>query len=80
MTPTVHLDREVTLKLSVEVSSQNGNVTISGVTEPIISQRKARTGDPVEAMASQVHLAGLLTQQDSLSVSRNAGIWASFRC
>ena len=39
MTPTVHFDRDVTLKIKIEVSSQSGSVTISGVTEPIISQR-----------------------------------------
>ena len=39
MTPTVHFDHEVTLKMKIEVSSQSGSVTISGVTEPIIGQR-----------------------------------------
>jgi general secretion pathway protein D len=39
MTPTVHFDRDVTLKIKIEVTSQSGSVTISGVTEPIISQR-----------------------------------------
>ena len=39
MTPTVHYDREITLKLKIEVSSQSGTVTISSVTEPIIAQR-----------------------------------------
>jgi general secretion pathway protein D len=39
MTPTVHFDRDVTLKVKIEVSAQSGSVTISGVTEPIISQR-----------------------------------------
>ena len=39
LTPTVHYDREVTLKMKIEVSSQSGSVTISSVTEPIISQR-----------------------------------------
>jgi general secretion pathway protein D len=39
VTPTVHYDGDVTLKIHIEVSSQSGNVTISGVTEPIISQR-----------------------------------------
>jgi general secretion pathway protein D len=38
-TPTVHYDNDVTLKVHVEVSSESGNVTISGVTEPILSQR-----------------------------------------
>jgi general secretion pathway protein D len=39
VTPTVHFDRDVTLKIKIEVTAQSGSVTISGVTEPIISQR-----------------------------------------
>ena len=41
VTPTVHFDHEVTLKVKIEVTAQSGSVTISGVTEPIISQRVA---------------------------------------
>jgi general secretion pathway protein D len=39
MTPTVHYDHDVTLKIKIEVTSLNGNVTISGVTEPIVAQK-----------------------------------------
>jgi general secretion pathway protein D len=39
MTPTVHYDRDVTLKIKIEVSSEGAPVTISGVTEPIFNQR-----------------------------------------
>jgi general secretion pathway protein D len=39
VTPTVHFDRDVTLKIKVEVTSHSSDETISGVTEPIISQR-----------------------------------------
>lgn len=39
VTPTVHFDNDVTLKIKIDVSSQSGSVTISGVTEPILSQR-----------------------------------------
>jgi len=73
MTPTVHLDREVTLKLKVEVSSQNGNVTISGVTEPIISQRVAEQVIQLQDGEPSV-LAGILTQQNSLSLSGTPGL------
>jgi general secretion pathway protein D len=38
MTPTVHFDHDITLKIKIEVSSQASSVTISGVTEPIIAQ------------------------------------------
>ena len=41
VTPTVHFDRDVTLKIKIEVKAQSGSTTISGVTEPIISQRVA---------------------------------------
>ena len=41
VTPTVHFDRDVTLKMKIEVTAQSGSVTISGVTEPILSQRVA---------------------------------------
>lgn len=39
MTPSVHYDHDVTLKIKIEVSAESGTETISGVTEPIISQR-----------------------------------------
>lgn len=73
MTPTVHFDGEVSLKLKVEVSAQNGSVTISGVTEPIISQRVAeqviqlKDGEPAL-------LAGLMQVQDTKNVSGTPGL------
>lgn len=39
MTPTVHFDHDITLKIKIEVTSHSGDQVISGVTEPIISQR-----------------------------------------
>jgi general secretion pathway protein D len=39
MTPSIHYDHDVTLKINITVSAESGSVTISGVTEPIISQR-----------------------------------------
>ena len=73
MTPTIHLDREVSLKLSVEVSNQAGSVTISGVTEPIIGQRSDKTtiqlrdGEPCL-------LAGILTKTDNTTNSGTPGL------
>jgi general secretion pathway protein D len=40
MTPTIHFNRDVTLKIKISVTSQSGSVTISGVTEPIIAQKE----------------------------------------
>ncbi|MBT9329436.1 cohesin domain-containing protein [Paracidobacterium acidisoli] len=39
MKPTVHYDGDVTLKVKVELSSQNGNNNLGGVEEPVITQR-----------------------------------------
>lgn len=74
ITPTVHYDREVTLKTSIEVSQQNGSITLQGGTvEPIIAQRKLdqviqlRDGEPSI-------LAGILTKQDNKSVAGTPGL------
>src|SRR5262249_54349046 len=40
ITPRVHPDGQITLKTSLEISNKTGDVTISGVTQPVISQRK----------------------------------------
>jgi general secretion pathway protein D len=73
MTPTIHLDREVSLKLDVTNSTQSGSVTISGVTEPIIGQRESQTviqlrdGEPCL-------LAGILTKEDTYTNSGTPGL------
>jgi len=73
MTPTIHQDREVSLKLSVEVSTEAGSVSIEGVTEPIIGQRSDKTviqlkdGEPCL-------LAGILTKLDNYSNSGTPGL------
>jgi general secretion pathway protein D len=41
LTPTIHADRDVSMKMHVEISSQTGTDTISGVAEPVLSQEKA---------------------------------------
>lgn len=73
MTPTVHNDREVTLKMKIEVSSQNGSVTISGVTEPIISQRVIEQVIQLKEGEPSI-LAGILTKQDNHNVTGTPGL------
>ncbi|MES2392504.1 MAG: cohesin domain-containing protein [Acidobacteriota bacterium] len=73
ITPTVHYDREISLKLKIEISSQNGSVTISGVTEPIISQRVAQQVIQLKDGEPSI-LAGLLQQQDSNATSGTPGL------
>jgi general secretion pathway protein D len=73
MTPTIHLDREVTLKLSVEVSTESGSVTIEGVTEPIIGQRSDKTTIQLKD-GEPCLLAGILTKMDNYSNSGTPGL------
>jgi len=73
MTPTIHLDREVSLKLTVEVSTEAGQSTIEGVTEPIIGTRSDET-------VIQLHdgepclLAGLLDKEEDRTNSGTPGL------
>jgi general secretion pathway protein D len=75
MTPTVHFDHDVTIKIKIEVTSHSGDVTISGVTEPIISQRVV---DQVirlrEGEASL--LGGIQSNQDSQNSTGIPGLGA----
>jgi general secretion pathway protein D len=73
ITPTVHYDREVSLKLKIEISAQNGSVTIESVTEPIISQRVVEQVIQLKDGEPSI-LAGLLQQQDTKSVSGTPGL------
>jgi general secretion pathway protein D len=40
ITPQIHADDEVTLKMSLEISSLNGSTSIGGITQPNIGQRR----------------------------------------
>ncbi len=73
MTPTVHFDHQVSLKMKVEVLSQSGSVTISGVTQPIIGQRSAEQVIQLKDGEPSI-LAGLLTKQDNRGVSGTPGL------
>ncbi|HEY1499452.1 MAG TPA: hypothetical protein VGF88_07755 [Acidobacteriaceae bacterium] len=73
MTPTIHANRDVTLKLSVGVSSQSGTDTISGVAEPVISQETAEEVIRVKDGESSI-VAGLVKRQEN----RNVSGWPGF--
>jgi general secretion pathway protein D len=45
VTPHVHADRDVTLKVTMEISSQIGQSSIGGITQPIIGQKKVDLGE-----------------------------------
>ncbi len=63
--------------MKVEVSSQTSSVTISGVTEPIISQRISRAGHPAQGRRAQhprrhPHQAGQHGRQRDTPASANS--------
>ncbi|MFP5206408.1 MAG: cohesin domain-containing protein [Acidobacteriota bacterium] len=66
VTPTVHYDNNVTLKVHIEISSQSGNVTIEGVTEPILSQRVADQVIRLKEGEASI-LGGILNNQNQMS-------------
>jgi general secretion pathway protein D len=73
MKPTIHYDRDVTLKLKIEVSAEAGSTTISGVTEPIISQRTV--DQVIRLKEGEVNLlGGLLDKEEDVSISGWPGI------
>ena len=75
MTPTVHFDHDVTLKIKIEVSAQSGSVTISGVTEPILSQRVVDQVIRLREGEASI-LGGIQDKQDQTSSSGIPGLGA----
>ena len=73
MTPTVHYDRDVTLKMKIEVLSQINTVTISGVQEPVIGQRTSEQVITLQDGEPSL-LAGIITKSDQLNINGTPGI------
>jgi general secretion pathway protein D len=73
ITPTVHYDREISLKLKIEISSQQGSSTISGVTEPIIAQKVSEQVIQLKDGEPSI-LSGLVQQQKTDDVSGTPGL------
>jgi len=73
ITPYVHSANDVTLKMSLEVSSVTGEQTIDGVTEPTIGQR--RIEHEVRLADGEVNLiGGILGDTESKSLSGYPGL------
>jgi general secretion pathway protein D len=71
--PTVHYDRDVTLKLKIEVSSQNGFSNLGGINEPIITQRTVDQTIRLKEGEANI-LGGILQRQVSNSLSGTPGL------
>jgi general secretion pathway protein D len=61
LTPHVHPDRSVSIKLGVEVSSVTGQVNIGGLLQPIISQR--RIDHEIRLQEGEVSILGGLAER-----------------
>ncbi len=73
LTPTIHENRDVTLKLSLEVSSQSGTVTIDSVEEPEIAQQKV--DQVIRLREGEVSiLAGLVDKEVTGAISGWPGL------
>lgn len=73
LTPTIHENRDVTMKMHVELSSQTGTDTISGVAEPVLSQEKAEQVVRVKDGEVSI-LAGLVQDELQRAVSGWPGL------
>jgi len=70
VTPRIHPDGDVSMKLSVEISALNGSSNIGGINQPIISTRKVEHDIRLKDGEASV-LGGLMETLDT----RNANGW-----
>jgi general secretion pathway protein D len=68
VTPHVHPNRDISMKLQIEVSSVTGQATIGGIQQPIISQRKIQ--QEIRLKEGEVSiLGGLIERIDSKTLN-----------
>jgi general secretion pathway protein D len=67
ITPRVHPDGQVTLKTVMEISNLNGNTTIGGITQPIISTR--RVEHTIRLDDGEINLLGGINEQQDTKTS-----------
>lgn len=73
ITPHVHANRDISLKVSIEVSSVTGQQPIGGISQPIISQRKIE--HEVRLKEGEVSiLAGLFERTDTKQLNGWPGL------
>ena len=73
ITPQVHANREVSMKITIDVSEVDSYVTIGGIQQPVIGQRKIE--HEVRLKEGEVNLmGGILQEQDIKSWSGIPGL------
>ncbi len=73
MKPTVHYDRDVSMKLKIEVSSEGPQQNLGGISNPIINQRVSEQTIRLREGESTI-LSGILQHQTSRSVNGYPGL------
>lgn len=73
ITPRIHPDGEVSMKVSIEVSSVTGTATIGGIQQPIISQRKIEHDIRLKEGEVSI-LGGLFEHLDTKAISGWPGL------
>lgn len=73
VTPRIHPDHEISMKVNVVVSSQTNTVNIGGINQPVISQRSIE--HDIRLKDGEVNvLGGLMEQTDTNSVNGIPGL------
>ena len=73
VTPRIHPDHEISMKVHIEVSSQTGSTNIGGINQPIISQRSIE--HDIRLKDGEVNvLGGLMEQTDTNNVNGIPGL------
>jgi len=73
ITPQVHANREVTMKVTIDVSAVTSQVNIGGIQQPVIGQRKIE--HEIRLKEGEVNLlGGILEQQDIKNLSGIPGL------
>ena len=73
VTPRIHPDHEISMKVNVVVSSQTGSTNIGGINQPIISQRSIE--HDIRLKDGEVNvLGGLIEQTDTDTVNGIPGL------
>ncbi len=73
VTPHVHADREVTLKITMEISSVVGQSSIGGISQPIIGQKKIEHEIRLKDGESSL-IGGILDDSQTKSLSGIPGL------
>ncbi len=79
ITPTIHFDRDVSLKLKMAISQQNGIANLSGINEPIFSQRTVDQTIRLREGEASI-LGGLLAAELTRTTSPASPACRRFRC